>query len=77
MSDIPRPEIDTLIIICGEATYLALEGEAGDGYQALLAGQYRAQEFVREEDQPWGNELLIRWQRAVDEYAARWRVGRA
>jgi hypothetical protein len=73
---IPRPELDTFLLTVNEAVELAEEGQAADGYTALLAGLARAREAV-EDGEPWGEELVRRWEVAVENYAARRRIGRA
>lgn len=59
-----------------EAVELAEEGQATDGYTALLAGLSRAREVV-EDGEPRGEELFRRWEAAVANDAARHGIGRA
>ena len=55
---------------------LAEEGKAADGYTALLADLTRARE-AQEDGEPWAGDLVRRWETAVENYAARHRIGRA
>jgi hypothetical protein len=59
-----------------EAVELAGEGKAADGYTALLAGLERARE-AEEDGEPWAEELVRRWNVAVENYAARHGIGGA
>ena len=76
MSTLPRAELDTLLLTVSKAVELAEEGKAADGYQALLAGLRRAEE-ARDDGEAWGEELVRRWQAALDRYAQRHGIGRA
>jgi hypothetical protein len=51
---------------------LAAAGRAADGYAALLDGLRRVRKEVQEED-----PLVRQWRWSVDEFAARWSIGRA
>lgn len=73
---IPRNELDTHLLTVREAVDLAEEGKAADGRTALLAGVTRAREAV-EGGEPWGAELVGRWEAAVENCAARHGIGRA
>jgi hypothetical protein len=51
---------------------LAAAGRAADGYTALLDGLRRVRKNAEEED-----PLVRRWRWSVEEFAARWSIGRA
>jgi hypothetical protein len=71
---LPIHELETFLITVEEAVDLARDGDAADGYEALLAGLHRAREA---EDEPWGEELIRRYSEAVERFAALYSVGRA
>lgn len=72
---IPHHELDTFLLTVNGAVELAEEGQAAEGYSALLAGVERAREAA-EVGEPWGGELVRRWQDARDRYAERYQIGR-
>jgi hypothetical protein len=67
---LPRPELDRFLLTVGLAAQLAGAGDAADGYSTLLAGLRRAEEALAQQ-QPWGEELVARWRRAVDHFVRR------
>jgi hypothetical protein len=71
---LPAHELDTFLITVEEAIDLARTGQAADGYQALLAGLYRAKEAG---GKPWGDELVTRYRDALERFAALYGIGRA
>jgi hypothetical protein len=70
VSSLPRPELDRFLLTVGLAAQLAGAGDAADGYSTLIAGLRRAEAAVAEQ-QPWGEELVARWRRAVDHFVRR------
>lgn len=70
---LPTNEIDTLTMTVTDAIDLAAEGNAADGYTALLAGLQRAEE-IAEEGVEWGPELVERWRTACSNYAKQYGV---
>jgi hypothetical protein len=74
--NLPRVEIDTLLMTVTDAVDRAMEGDPAGGYEALLAGLRRAEE-IRDEGAEYGAELVTRWQDALDRFAERYRIGRA
>lgn len=73
---LPRREFDTLLLTMTDVVDLADNGDAAEGYTALLAGLHRAKE-LRDEGFEWGEELVRRWEMACDLYAERHGIGRA
>jgi hypothetical protein len=70
MTRTPDPTGLLLAVLIAED--LAAAGRAADGYMALLDGFSRARKDAEEED-----PLVRRWRWSVDEFAARWSIGRA
>jgi hypothetical protein len=76
MTPIPRPELVTLVVAFTDAEDLAAEGNAADGYTALLAGLHRARE-AEEDGEEWGAALVSRWREACELFAEWHGIGRA
>jgi hypothetical protein len=51
-----------------DAAALAAQGKPAEGCELLAAGLHRA-EAARDEGQPWGEELVRRYQEALQQYA--------
>jgi hypothetical protein len=66
---IPRGEIATLGSTVKQADELAAAGDPTAGFAQLSAGLERARSVLRE-GQPWGGELVHRWEEVVRDYAA-------
>jgi hypothetical protein len=75
VSMLPCHEFDTFLMTITDATEFAREWNVGDGYIALLAGLYRAKQ-AREEGEPWGAELVGRYEAALERYARLYGVAR-
>ena len=77
MSDAYRPippnELETLLMSYAEATDLAEDGQTKDGYRCLLGGRARAEEAV-EMGEAWGEELLRRWNVALERYSEQYGI---
>jgi hypothetical protein len=73
---LPDDELGSFLITVTDALKMARAGDIENGYIALLAGLHRAKEIAAE-GQPWGAELVRRYQEAVENDAPEWRVGRA
>lgn len=71
---LPDNELASFLLTVENAVDCAREGNAADGYQALLAGLARAQEI---EGEPWAEELITRYSQAVERYEEMYPVGRA
>lgn len=76
MGGVPEVELEAFLLTVAEAVDLAAEGNAGDGYAALLAGLQRACE-AQEDGEPWAAVLVKRWTEARDNYANRHHIPRA
>src|SRR5437868_4521733 len=63
---IPRAELAALGTTITRADTLAAEGYVEDGFRCLVAGLQRAEE-ARESGNPWGRDLVGRWQGVVEE----------
>jgi hypothetical protein len=69
MIDSTDPAVLLLTVLAAED--LAAAGRAADGYAALLYGLHRVKERAEE-----GDSLLGRWRWSLDDFAARWSIGR-
>lgn len=58
-----------------QAIEMALGGEAGDGYVHLARGRHRAS-GLRDGGAVWGDELVCRYTRALNEFAGLYRIAR-
>jgi hypothetical protein len=67
---IPRTEQERLKAVLREAAEWVSRGQAVQGYQALAEGQRRARVFL-DSDEPWAEELLQNWERALEDYRAK------
>jgi hypothetical protein len=72
---LPDHELDTFLTTVTDAVDLARTGDVADGYTALLAGLHRAKEIAAE-GEPWGQEWVTRYRKALENFAREWRVGR-
>ena len=70
---LPDHEIGTLLQTVEDAFELAKAGSVAAGYQLLSEGLQRAC-LTDEDGAPWGEEMVVRWQLAVDRYCDRWLV---
>ncbi len=73
---LPEDELGSFLLTVTDARRMARAGDVENGYIALLAGLHRAKR-IGAEGQPWGAELVRRYQEALDNYAREWRIGRA
>lgn len=71
----PRPEYLALRKLARLSVTLARQGQPGAGYTSLCCGLGRAM-GLRDAGEPWGEALVIQYQRTLDEYAHRYDVAR-
>jgi hypothetical protein len=67
---LPTAAQDLLDLDIADAEALAAAGDGAGGYQVLTAGHRRA-ETARDAGQPWGEELVRRYEVAMEAYRAR------
>jgi CheY-like chemotaxis protein len=68
--ELPLAEIDLFTMTAAEAFGFAVRGDVAEGLDCLLAGIRRA-EAARAAGEPWGEELLRRYQEVRDHYLTR------
>jgi hypothetical protein len=68
---LPLWEIDALRTALLEAVDLAVADEVAEGYECLRSGLRRAQ-ALRDAGEPWGKELVHRYEQALDVYTSRY-----
>jgi hypothetical protein len=66
---LPTAALDMLKLDLADAEALAARGDVAGGHQILATGLHRA-EGARDAGQPWGEELVHRYQVDLDRYAA-------
>jgi hypothetical protein len=71
----PSDEVDAIRVAAADAVELAERGKGSEGYGVLLAGLRRA-EGLRAAGEPWGGDLVTRWEAALEHFAAIYRRGR-
>lgn len=69
-------EFEVLRMAVGDARELADGGDVAAGYECLLVGLVRAQEFA-DDGEPWAQELAGEYGRALRDYTARFGALRA
>jgi hypothetical protein len=67
---LPTAALDQLKFDLADAAALAAKGDVAGGRQLLTTGLRRA-ETARDAGQPWGDELVRRYQAGISDYAAR------
>jgi hypothetical protein len=70
---LPDPEINAFLMTVDDAVGFAAEGQLADGYAVLVAGLRRAEE-APDAGEPWADELVQRYQLAIDNYVASYGV---
>jgi len=73
--EVPADEVLLLKCIAVQAVGMAADGEPSDGYVHLLYAVGRVQ-GLRDGGQLWGEELVTRYRRVADEFAALYRIAR-
>jgi hypothetical protein len=73
---LPPHELDSFLLTVEEAVDRAREGNAADGYEALLAGLHRARE-AETDGATWAPELVARYREALERYPEVYSVERA
>lgn len=64
---IPEAEIQAYFAAFTRALSLAADGEVDEGLTCLLEGWWRAQNAMGK-GEPWGEELMSRYQQAMDNF---------
>ncbi|HEU4753155.1 MAG TPA: hypothetical protein VFU47_08600 [Armatimonadota bacterium] len=71
----PRTESMVYRRVAIQAIDMALAGDAADGYVCLVEALCRAT-ALRDAGEPWGEELVAQYQRALDDFANVYDVAR-
>jgi hypothetical protein len=62
---LPRHELNAFLTTVTDAVDLAREGDAAEGYTALLAGLHRAEQ-AQADGELWAEELASRYREALE-----------
>jgi hypothetical protein len=73
---LPASELTRVLTTISGAVRLAHSGEIADGYTELLLALHQAR-AMGADDQPWANEVIRRYEEALERYAAIFGVARA
>lgn len=72
---IPHRELSALSQAIALALVMAESGYEEDGYACLLEGRHRVR-CLRDEGEPWGDDLLASYARTLNDFAERFDVAR-
>ncbi len=68
--ELDQVEVEVLRMAVADAEMLASRGEVAGGYECLLVGLVRAEEFT-EDGEPWAEDLVRKYSQALCTYTKR------